>query len=416
MKIKESVVLPSTRIPFLLLCTSLFVLGLSSFSVATDQKPSVRTITSFIKLDRSKLEVQVKETLLVLRGIRDTLKNEGYPVQTIRISTQPFPDYIHGLSNKDALLLFRRLDELAGKEGFLASIGCVSQVEYVEHLVLVLQQLSNLNVSLIVADEHGVRWNSVKQAAVLIKRLQETPGGSANFNFAASALIPPNSPFYPVSYQQGPDKQFAVGLQSANVVANVFDNAKNPITAQDGLIKELGKHASHIDTICKRLEVERGWTYVGLDLSPAPLGKVSIAAAIESLTGVSFGSPGTLSGAAVVTNALEVINVRKTGYCGLMIPVMEDETLADRWSEGTLSIHALLSYSSVCACGLDMIPLPGNVTAEQVEKIVGDVASLSVKHRKPLAIRLLPIPGKKAGDLCNFNHPAISNVRIQPVK
>jgi uncharacterized protein (UPF0210 family) len=119
---------------------------------------------------------------------------------------------------------------------------------------------------------------------------------------------------------------------------------------------------------------------------------------------------------AVVTDALKAITVVKAGYSGLMIPVMEDETLAKRWSEGTLSLHGLLSYSSVCACGLDMIPLPGDVSVEQIEKIVGDVASLSVKHRKPLAIRLLPIPGKKAGEQINFNHPALSSMKLQKVK
>jgi len=390
--------------------------GTSMTLLAKDARPSVRAITGFIKLDHSTLEPQVKETLEALQIIRDALKHGGYPVQTIRISTQPFPDYVQGLSNEEALHLFRRFDELAEKEGFMASIGPIFHTKDVERLIVVLAATKNLSSSLIVADEHGVRWNSVKQAAAVIKRLQETPGGLANFNFAAAALIPPNGPFYPVSYQQGRSKQFAIGLQSADVVANVFATAKNPVAARDGLEKELGTHARNVEAICKQFEVQSEWTYVGLDLSPAPLGKVSIGAAIESLTGVSFGSPGTLSGAAVVTDALKAITVKKAGYSGLMIPVMEDETLAKRWSEGTLSLHGLLSYSSVCACGLDMIPLPGDVSVEQVERIVGDVASLSFKHRKPLAIRLLPILGKKAGEQCNFNHPAISNVKLQKVK
>jgi uncharacterized protein (UPF0210 family) len=67
-----------------------------------------------------------------------------------------------------------------------------------------------------------------------------------------------------------------------------------------------------------------------------------------------------------------------------MLPVLEDQTLAQRWSEGKLSIDALLSYSSVCATGLDTLPLPEDVTPDQITRILGDVAALASKWHKPL--------------------------------
>jgi uncharacterized protein (UPF0210 family) len=120
--------------------------------------------------------------------------------------------------------------------------------------------------------------------------------------------------------------------------------------------------------------------------------------------------------AAVVTDVLRTLPVKRAGYSGLMIPVLEDEVLAERWSEGTLTLQALLAYSAVCAAGLDTVPLPDNVTLGQLERIIGDVASLAVKLDKPLSVRLMPVSGKKAGERTEFDDPFIVNVTLQPVR
>src|SRR5439155_17289264 len=83
---------------------------------------------------------------------------------------------------------------------------------------------------------------------------------------------------------------------------------------------------------------------------------------------------GTLTAAATITAAVKDVKVKQTGYTGLMLPILEDTRLAQRWSEGHLSIDALLSYSAVCGTGLDTIPLPGDITAEQLALIIGDMA------------------------------------------
>jgi hypothetical protein len=89
--------------------------------------------------------------------------------------------------------------------------------------------------------------------------------------------------------------------------------------------------------------------------------------------------------------------------------------LAERWAEGRLSIDSLLSYSSVCGTGLDCIPLPGDITQKQIERIFSDVASLAFKWRKPLTARLLPVAGKKPGDMTEFEDPFLVNAKIQPL-
>jgi hypothetical protein len=98
-----------------------------------------------------------------------------------------------------------------------------------------------------------------------------------------------------------------------------------------------------------------------------------------------------------------------------MLPVLEDPTLAERWNQGRLSLDQLLSYSAVCATGLDTIPLPGDTTVEELARIIGDVATLSVKWNKPLSARLLPVEGKRAGEMTEFADPFLINGLIRPL-
>ena len=146
------------------------------------------------------------------------------------------------------------------------------------------------------------------------------------------------------------------------------------------------------------------------------MGDVSIGRAIESFTGGPFGVSGTMTAAAIITRAVQAAPVKRVGYSGLMVPVLEDNVLARRWAEGTYNIDSLLAYSAVCAGGLDTVPLPGDVSEEQIARILGDVATLAYKWQKPLAARLLPVPGKKAGDRTEFDDPRMANTTIQALR
>ena len=153
---------------------------------------------------------------------------------------------------------------------------------------------------------------------------------------------------------------------------------------------------------------------MGLDLSPAPMKDASIGSATAGFTGGRFGTSGTLTAVATITSALRDIAVKKVGYSGVMMPVLEDTRLSQLWGEGALSMDQLLAYSAVCGTGLDTIPLPGDVSAQQLARIIGDVATLSVKLSKPLSARLLPSRGRKArrpdhvrrSESGEYGHPA----------
>ena len=154
---------------------------------------------------------------------------------------------------------------------------------------------------------------------------------------------------------------------------------------------------------------------MGIDVSPAPNGEVSIGRAIENFTGTPFGSSGTLSAAALITRVMRDLPVKEAGYSGMMVPILEDAVLAQRWAQGHISIDGLLAYSAVCGTGLDTVPLPGDVSEEQLAKIIGDMATLAFKWNKPLTARLMPAKGKRAGDRTDFQGRMLVNTILQPL-
>lgn len=410
------------RVLFMLLAFTLSLSGslrAQQKAAAASEKPKIRAITAFINLDRARYKEQVADALKMLKYARTVFESRGYAVQTIRIATQPFPQYTEGLTAAQTIAFFKEYDALAAKEKFNASIGPAmlnagDSTAQADLLAEILRNSKELNASVVVAGDDGVRWHAVGAAARVMKKLSETTEHSqGNFHFAAIAMVPPLTPFFPAAYHTGFGHQFAIALESANVVAAAFQGAPDLATAKQRLTERLGSEAMAVESLAQRVDRDMGWAYVGIDLSPAPAGDVSIGAAIENLTTQPVGSSGTLTAAATITAGIKDISVKQTGYSGLMLPILEDKRLAQRWSEGRISLDALLSYSAVCGTGLDTIPLPGDTSVEQLSLIIGDVASLAYKWHKPLSARLLPVAGKGPGDQTEFDDPFLFNTTLQ---
>jgi uncharacterized protein (UPF0210 family) len=383
-------------------------------------KPKIRAITAFVNLDRTKYQQQITDAMKMLKYARTLLESRGYKVQGVRISTQPFSEYTKGLTTEQAIDFFHSFEALAEQQQFAASIGPAmlnandpdSQADL---LAEILAHTKSLNASLVVAGDDGVRWRAVGAAGRVIKRLEDTEHSQANFRFAAIAMVLPLTPFFPASYSSGFGHQFAIALESANTVNAVFKDSQDLNAARQKLTDTLATIAFDLESQAQRIDRDTGWAYVGMDLSPAPMKDVSIGAALEDLTQQPFGSSGTLTAAATVTAAIRDVQVKRTGYNGLMLPILEDTRLSQRWTEGNVSLDGLLSYSAVCGTGLDTVPLPGDITEQQLDLIIGDMASLAFKWHKPLSARLLPVAGKAAGDTTEFDDPNLINATIQPL-
>ena len=401
---------------------ALTALLLMSVPLVAQSKPKVRTVTGFVRIDPGTYQKQIADALVVLRTAKREFIAEGYQVETLRLTTQPLGELVAGMSNEQALAYLALLDHLSVKEDFLLNVGPAMMHDTDDpatmHLLeLALSTLPNIEASAIIADEAGIHWKTIHRTSELVKYVAEhSPRSQGTFNFTATAMLKPLSPFFPGSYHTGAGRQFAIGFEGANVVAEVFTKDKgNTAAATADLTAALTTHAKVADTIGNKVAQETGWTYVGLDPTPAPLGDVSIAAAIEDFTGAKFGSSGTLTAASIITAAVKAVPVKQIGYSGLMVPVLEDKVMAKRWAESAFNIDSLLAYSSVCGTGLDTIPLPGDVTIEQMDRMYADVASLATKWNKPLSARLQPIPNKKPGDQTDFKSPYLFNTMIHPL-
>src|ERR1700723_2528444 len=274
-------------------------------------KPKVRAITAFVRLDPAHYQEQIQDTLKFLRQAKAAYEKSGYEVETIRITTQPFPEYTRGMTDEQVLAFFRDYDALAVKEKFDAAIGPAMMSDtddphQAELLAKIIANSKTLDGSVFIADEDGIHWKTIQAAAGVIKYLEaNTPHSQGNFSFTAASLVPSGTPFYPVSYFTGEGKQFAVGLQSANVVSEVFAATQSPGEAEQRLKNTLGMYAAQIEKTAVEISDASGWKYGGVGLLPSPPLNVSIGREIEIFRGAPAGSSGTLTAAAIITRALK---------------------------------------------------------------------------------------------------------------
>jgi hypothetical protein len=99
-----------------------------------------------------------------------------------------------------------------------------------------------------------------------------------------------------------------------------------------------------------------------------------------------------------------------------MLSLLEDEYMGRRNNYNLYSIDSLILYSTVCGCGVDMVPIPGDTFEEEIAAMVLDVATASTALGKPLGVRLLPIPTKQENEFTAFNMEFLFNTRIKKMR
>ncbi|MEP7323979.1 MAG: DUF711 family protein [Saprospiraceae bacterium] len=374
----------------------------------------VRTITAGITLSSLSDTTSLIAAIEFLNQAKQVYTNKGYEVQTLRISTQNFYNYLNQYSYADALPFLKIFDKIARRNHIILSIGQIlphdiyqpGVAEWSEKLI---QSTTAISFSLSISShEIGIHFNSIKASAEIISAISKSNGGEANFRFTASANCPAGIPFFPAAFHEGINS-FAIGLESANLVTEAFKQNSNPNSARQNLKSLFEKTLKPIQEIAEHISKTLHWPYDGIDASPAPGLDASIGQAIETYTKQPFGSSSTLSACALITDVLKNLDIKKCGYSGLMLPVIEDKVLAKRAIEKRFTIQELLLFSSVSGTGLDVVPIPGNTSKQVIENILTDVAALSLKYTsKALSARLFLLPGKKAGDIIKFQNPNLT--------
>ncbi len=261
----------------------------------------------------------------------------------------------------------------------------------------------------------GVSLQAARSCAeVIYKAATLSADGFANLRFAALANVPPGAPFFPAAYHPGGDPLFTLATESADLAVEAIQNARDLASARQALVMSVENHAAELAGIAEELSRKFGTAFGGIDFTLAPFPKeaVSIGAALERFGVQAIGWHGSLAAAAILADTLDRAEFRRAGFNGLMLPVLEDSTLATRAAQGVLTVKDLLLYSAVCGTGLDTVPLPGDVSVEQLYAVLLDLAALSQRLGKPLTARLMPIPGKKAGDPTHFDFAYFANSRV----
>lgn len=364
------------------------------------------------------------------------LEAEGFTVQTTRLATQPLERWLR--PDELALEQLAAVGQICLDTGLdYFSTGTIQAAEQGSHPAALLNMLPDLllavdnafasvQVATRTNGTGGINLEAVAASARIMQALAHgTPDGFGNLRFAAAANCPAHVPFFPASYYleddlNGGRPEFGLALEAADLAVKAFEGTSSLEEARSDLLGLLEEEAGCAVEVCVALSMEHGYTFTGLDISmaPYPAPDRSIGRALEMASGAPLGSPGTLTAAAFFTSVLKQAREQlpTVGYSGLMLPILEDSTLAGRAAEGLVTIDTLLLMSAVCGLGLDTVPLPGDVSLRQLEMIITDTAALAVKLDKPLTARLLPIPGKQAGDAAEWpNFPYFARGKVMSV-
>ncbi|MFI5266644.1 MAG: DUF711 family protein [Chloroflexota bacterium] len=345
---------------------------------------------------------------------QELFSDAGIEVQTTRLATQPLRTM-----QAPALDMARQLDTTCRE----AAIGYCSLGPAPLDAGLVADAIGATSIvfaSIVTAHDDAVSFPAIRAAASVIHRLAgSTELGFGNLRFAAAAHCGPNIPFFPVAYHDGGHPKFSLALQCADVVVEAFRDAGSSEELEQRLSERLERVDQVITPVAKRLEREFAIEYLGTDFSPAPFPsqEESIGTAFERLGLERFGAAGSVYAASLITRTLKGVSLNRWGFNGLMLPVLEDSALAAGTGHGDFTVNDLLLYSAVCGTGLDTVPLPGDVTEDELAGIILDVSALSVAlNRKPLTARLLPVPGKKAGEPTSYDFDYFANGTVLAVK
>ncbi len=379
----------------------------------------IRAITYFFSPEPGQPTAALSQAGAFLRSAQSAFEAGGYEVQSIRLATTPFTKWLP--EESEYALLRAALDfEAALAEhniGYL-SLGPALPDHPASYRLIpaVLAETHKIFFSgLLTTAGGGISLSANQACGEIIKAAAGLEAnGFANLRFAALANVPPGAPFFPAAYHAGGAPGFSLACEAADLAVEAFSQADTLAAARRSLVTSLEKHAGLLTTIARGIQKETRIEFGGLDLTPAPFPEVehSLGTALERMGVPKLGQPGSLAAAAILAATLDQAKFARCGFNGLMLPVLEDALLAQRAAEGRLSLKDLLLYSSVCGTGLDTVPLPGSATAQQLSAILLDVAALAQRLNKPLTARLMPVPGKKAGDPTSFDFAFFANSRV----
>lgn len=380
---------------------------------------NVRAVTGFFDpgwpLDRDR----VAEISACLIAAREALQQMGFEVQSLRLATPPPSEMENRVPTSELPEFARQLEAECFVQGIdYVAVGPALPGDLEGYAVIpdVLAATGNVFASGLYADMEGGLSLPAAQAcaSVIHNTAVVSPDGFANLRFAALANVYPGTAFFPGAYHRGNGPALALAAEGAQLAVEAMHGVTSLSAARRKLVGRIEAHGATMSRVVQPIANEHEVRYLGIDFSMAPFPEEgrSLGTALEAFGVPAVGLAGTAVAAAVLAECLDQAQFQRTGFCGLFFPVFEDSVLAARAAEGSLSIADLLIYTAVCGTGLDTVPLPGDVSVDDITAVLLDLGALALRQDKPLTARLMPIPGKAAGDEVQFDFPYFAPTRV----
>ncbi|MFW2365485.1 MAG: PFL family protein [Desulforhopalus sp.] len=356
----------------------------------------------------------------------------GIPVVNKRISVTPIAFVGAGFKRQDFVRIAATLDQAATNVGVDILGGFSAQVEkgitetdreFIASIPESLATTEKICASINIATTaKGINMDALAMMGKTVKDLAEQTADSGGFGAAKFVVFcnqPGDNPFMAGAIHgvEEADAVLNVGVSGPGVIARSLErlikNHPEPGSLQFDELAEDIKQTTFRVTRCgeligravsKKLNVDFG--VVDLSLAPTPTIGDSVGEIFKILGVDAIGAPGSTAILAMLNDAVKKggIFASKTvgGLSGAFIPVMEDAMLAEAVGDGSLCLEKLEAMTCVCSVGLDMVAIPGSVDADTIAAIIADEMALGVINAKTTAARLIPVPGKEAGDHVNF--------------
>lgn len=261
----------------------------------------------------------------------------------------------------------------------------------------------------------GINMDCVREMGEVIKRTAELTRDTQALGCAKLVIFcnaPGDNPFMAGAFHgvSEADKVVSVGVSGPGVVKHALENLKGAdFTEIAETIKKTAFKITRVGQLVareasKRLGVPFG--IIDLSLAPTPAVGDSVARIIEEMGIESCGAPGTTAALALLNDAVKkgglMASSHVGGLSGAFIPVSEDEGMIAAVQSGSLSIEKLEAMTCVCSVGLDMIAIEGNCSAATISGIIADEAAIGMINNKTTAVRVIPVPGAKVGDMVEY--------------
>lgn len=361
----------------------------------------------------------------LVKTAREIEKEYGIPITNKRISVTPISLIAEASGEEHYGEFARTLDRAADTLGvdFIGGFSALvhkgntaGDNKLIDSIPEALSSTKRVCGSVNIASTRaGINMDAVARMGRIIKSAAAASAGEdgiACAKLVVFANVPEDNPFMAGAFHGigEPESVVNVGISGPGVVHMALKKVKD---GDFGVVSETIKKAAFKITrmgelvareASKRLKIPFG--IVDLSLAPTPAVGDSVAYILEEMGLEKCGTHGTTAALALLNDAVKKGGAMASSYVGglsgAFIPVSEDAGMIDAVKAGALSLEKLEAMTCVCSVGLDMIVVPGDTPAETISAIIADEAAIGVINKKTTAVRIIPAPGKRVGDMVHF--------------